>query len=68
MGDIRRLPPLETAMNTPNPHSAQEKAHTPDTFINDPDALKKHHDMPDDPKTPRTDPEHDDPDPSGKRP
>jgi hypothetical protein len=50
-----------------NDHSDQAKGHTADTWLNDEKALRKHHDMPDDPKQSTVDPEHDYADPSGQR-
>lgn len=51
----------------PNDHSDRAKGHMPDTWLNDEEAVRKDHDMPDDPKRPVVDPEHDYSDPSGKR-
>jgi hypothetical protein len=50
-----------------NDHSDQSKALTPDKVLNDPKAVRKVRDMPDDPKDNGVDPEHDYSDPSGKR-
>ncbi len=50
-----------------NEHSDQAKGHTAETWLNDEKALRKHHDMPDDPKESHVDPEHDYSDPSGQR-
>jgi|GEM_PF-1588779 len=64
---VRNETPDDSAKQKGNHHSDQAKAHTPDKLINDPNALRKHHDMPDDPKGTKVDPEHDYSDPSGKR-
>jgi len=50
-----------------NADSDQAKSPTPETLLNDEKALRKHHDMPDDPKQSAVDPEHDYSDPSGQR-
>jgi hypothetical protein len=50
-----------------NDHSDQSKAYTPDKVLNDPNAVRKDHDMPDDPRDNGVDPEHDYSDPSGQR-
>lgn len=55
------------AMSNSNPHSDQQKEHTPDKVLNDEQALRKHRDKPDDPEESPVDPEHDYPDPSGQR-
>ncbi len=50
-----------------NAHSDHAKGHTPDKVLNDEEALRKHHDKPEDPKQSPVDPEHDYSDPSGQR-
>lgn len=50
-----------------NDHGDQARAHTAENWPNDEKALRRHHDMPEEPGQTSVGPEHDHSDPSGQR-